>query len=136
MSRCRQSETDRLFEAIRAWAEHHFPQVGRWRLIGDDPATPGASHTVLLTVPPCRCQQPAGPNDTGEHFTPSDYQLRLLTVLEGRALRTDALAQATREDRTKLFRPGGLKELQEAGLVRHVKEYGYYRPDCPPPELA
>lgn len=68
-------------------------------------------------------------------FVPTPFQQDILDALEGKALRTDALA-AKVGDRSRLFRhPGGLKELQEQGLVAHHKRLGFYRPDAPPEEL-
>lgn len=68
-------------------------------------------------------------------FVPSDFQRDILAALNGKGLRTDALA-AKVGNRRKLFAdPGGLPELQEEGLVSHHKRVGYYRPDAPPPDL-
>ncbi len=66
-------------------------------------------------------------------FIPSPFQKFILTKLTGKALRTDALANAV-GSRRKLFKPGGLKELQTQGLVDHHDRIGFYRPDAPPPE--
>lgn len=68
----------------------------------------------------------------GAQFTPNDYQCEILMALEGKALRTDALAERTSQNPRRLFKPGGLKELQDAGLVAHSSRLGYYRKDCPP----
>lgn len=69
-------------------------------------------------------------------FVPTDLQQRILDALAGKALRTDALWQRCDCNRRSLFNdPGGLPELQEQGLVAHHARTGYYRPDCPPPEL-
>jgi len=74
--------------------------------------------------------------EEAEPFVPTAYQEAILDALEGKALRTDALA-AKVGDRSRLFRnPGGLKELQEQGLVSHHSRRGYFRPDAPPEELA
>jgi len=68
-------------------------------------------------------------------FIPTDYQRDILDKLNGKALRTDALAMKV-GNRRKLFTdPGGLPELQEEGLVCHDKRLGYYRPDAPPADL-
>lgn len=63
------------------------------------------------------------------------FQRGILQALQGRALRTDALA-AEVGDRSRLFRPGGLAELRDRGLVDHHPRLGYYRPDALPPELT
>lgn len=74
--------------------------------------------------------------EPAEPFIPTPYQQAILEALEGKALRTDGLANLV-GDRSRLFRhPGGLKELQEQGLVAHHKRLGFYRPDVPPEELA
>lgn len=58
-----------------------------------------------------------------------------LEALDGKAMRTDALAAAV-GDRSRLFKAGGLEELQQQGLVKHHKRLGFYRPDALPPRLA
>lgn len=70
-------------------------------------------------------------------FVPNAFQTAILDALEGKALRTDALA-AKVGDRSRLFsKPrGGLPELKEHGLVGHHDRLGFYRVDAPPPELA
>lgn len=68
-------------------------------------------------------------------FNPSEFQADLLAALEGCALRTDALAAKADCDRRRLFRPGGLKDLQAAGWVAHDPAAGYFRPDVPPEGL-
>lgn len=69
-------------------------------------------------------------------FVPTPFQADILAALEGKGLRTDALA-AKVGDRRRLFKdPGGIPELQEQGLVSHHRRVGYYRPDFPPPELS
>lgn len=77
----------------------------------------------------------ASPSTNGSRaaaeFEPTDYQAEILVALEGRALRTDALAAQTSKDRRSLFTEGGLKGLIAAGWVRHDKR-GYFRPDTPP----
>ncbi len=71
-----------------------------------------------------------------EPWVPTDAQACILEALAGAALRTDALATKSGVARSQLFRhPGGLKEMQERGLVAHHSRVGYYRPDCPPDEL-
>lgn len=68
--------------------------------------------------------------DAEPSFTPNDFQADILAALEGVALRTDALNAAVG---TAVHRkPGGILELIEAGLVKHNKTIGYFRPDAPP----
>ena len=69
-------------------------------------------------------------------FIPTQLQEDVLTALDGRALRTDALAHRCHGNRRSLFRdPGGLHELRRQGLVDHHHRIGYYRADALPPEL-
>jgi hypothetical protein len=70
-----------------------------------------------------------------ESFVPSPFQDSILAALEGRALRTDALGGAV-GDRSRLFKPHGLKELREQGLVGWHSRLGFYRVDAPPPQLS
>lgn len=70
-----------------------------------------------------------------EPFSTNSFQRGILAALDGKALRTDKLGDAV-GDRRRLYRnPGGLKELEEQGLVKKHERLGYYRPDSPPPEL-
>jgi hypothetical protein len=70
-------------------------------------------------------------------FLPTPTQQDILAALDGRALRTDALAHRADCNRRSLFHdPGGLPELQRRGLVAHHRRIGFYRPDAPPPELG
>jgi hypothetical protein len=70
-------------------------------------------------------------------FEPNALQADVLCALEGKALRTDALAREIGCDRTQLFRkPGGVQELREHGLLDNDPGHGYYRPDAPPAELS
>lgn len=100
---------------------------------------------VTLPVPPRACLEgrpadgpdcvPARGPEADPSFVPTAFQEAILTALEGRALRTDALGHEVR-DRSRLFRhPGGLKELREQGLVAHHPRLGYYRPDAPPEQF-
>jgi len=67
-----------------------------------------------------------------ELFVPTPLQERILAALDGRALQTKALAKASACEETKLFKPGGVSELKEVGLVAHKDGVGYFRPDKPP----
>lgn len=89
---------------------------------------------VILPCPPANGVSPAAEVGS-EPFVPTPYQEAILVALEGKALRTDALANVV-GDRSRLFRhPGGLRELQAHGLVAHHKRLGFYRPDVPPEAL-
>jgi hypothetical protein len=79
----------------------------------------------------------AEPPVTPQAFVPNAIQADILTVLDGAALRTDALAAKIGCERSQLFKkPGGIQELKEHGLVASHPRLGYYRSDAPPQELA
>jgi hypothetical protein len=85
-----------------------------------------------VTLPPLPRAAAAPPA-----WVPNDNQACVLEALEGRALRTDALARASGVDRRALFqKPGGLDELQAVGAVRHHPRLGFYRTDAPPPDIS
>lgn len=73
------------------------------------------------------------PGQQDKPLTP--LQRDILKALNGRALKTEALAKEVcgGEDR-RLYKPGGLKELRAAGRVAHKSGVGHYRPDRPPAE--
>lgn len=78
---------------------------------------------------------PRPPPSNPAQFVPTPFQKGILKALDGKALRTEALADAV-GNRSRLFRhPGGLKELRERGLVSHHQRLGYYRADALPPEM-
>jgi hypothetical protein len=114
----------RLVRLVRRLARRRPPTIGRIEHI---------AHVGRLVVgrPPVR-PKPRGPLPP---FTPTGLQQDILRALDGKALRTDALAHKADCDRGQMFRKGGLKELRERGLVAHCKELGFYRPDRPPCEL-
>jgi hypothetical protein len=69
-------------------------------------------------------------------FVPNAVQDAILLALKGKALRTDSLAKLV-GGRGRLFqRPGGIKELQERGLVDHHDRIGFYSVEFPPEELG
>jgi hypothetical protein len=70
-----------------------------------------------------------------EPFVCTVFQESILQALEGKALRTDALGAAV-GDRSRLYKPGGIKELRDAGLVGHHPRLGFYSMTAPPAELA
>lgn len=68
-------------------------------------------------------------------FIPNAVQKAILKALEGKALRSTALARIV-GDSGRLFRkPGGMQELRDRGLVAWHQRLGFYRPDAPPKEL-
>jgi hypothetical protein len=124
-----QLSIEAMLETIRTCVALHYPGklVREVRLL----LTEGK---IILPMPTLQSLPVA--KDEEEVFVPNAFQEAILSALEGKALRTDALGAAA-GDRSRLFRnPGGLKELQEQGLVQHHKRLGFYRPDCPPEDLA
>ncbi len=84
-------------------------------------------------VPPPATSQSA-PEDDWKPFVPTPFQKAILKALEGKAMHTRALGIAV-GDKGRLYKPGGIKELEERGLVEQHDRLGYYRPDVPPPEI-
>lgn len=80
-------------------------------------------------------EPPAARPAAGSRFVPTPFQKGILQALSGQARRTDDLAHKVGNRRKLFIHPGGLRELQEQGLVGHHKRLGYYRPDAPPPVL-
>ena len=63
----------------------------------------------------------------------TDLQKAILTALIGTALKGEKLADtACGGDKRRLYKPGGIKELMAADLVRNKPGVGYWRPDSPP----
>ncbi len=75
-------------------------------------------------------EKPADEPRSDEPVTP--LQANILEALAGRALKVDLLAGACNVDASRLYKPGGLKELSAAGRVKLKRQLGYYRPDAPP----
>lgn len=70
---------------------------------------------------------------TPTSFVPNEFQREILTALQGRALKVEALAiKVCGGDKSRLYKPGGIKELKDAGLVDKKPRLGYFRPDSPP----
>jgi hypothetical protein len=115
----------------RALAEAFGPLVGLWA-VGEAVTVCVEARGVrarITVATACAREAESSP------FVPTAFQQDILDALEGKALRTDALA-ARVGDRSRLFRhPGGLKELQEQGRVAHHKRLGYYSVESPPPGL-
>jgi hypothetical protein len=71
----------------------------------------------------------------------SALQVQILKVLEGKGLRTEALANACGVDKNKFYRKSAvgikpLQELKDAGLVTLDEKIGYYRKDAAPPAVT
>ncbi len=122
----REPNNDELFSVARAWTARFYAGrvLRRLSLELDD------GSKVKLPIPATIAAA-----RTTEPFVPSPLQNAILEALDGKALRTDALAAAADCERRRLFRAGGLKELQDQGLVRNHPRLGYYRPDSPPDEI-
>lgn len=80
---------------------------------------------------------PPGPANASASLSPpfvtTDFQQSILDALKGVALMKDKLAQTVCDgDGSRLYKPNGIKELMEEGLVVRKDGLGYYRPDCPP----
>jgi hypothetical protein len=119
------TDTETMVDAIQKWCLRHLGRRARRVTVTLED---GEKLKLPVTLP----REPA---EEDQPFAPTDFQEAILEALEGKALRTDALA-AKVGDRRRLFRhPGGIKELIEQGLVKHHDRLGYYRPDAPPPEL-
>jgi len=70
----------------------------------------------------------------GEPLRP--LQKQILVALDGRAMKKMELAKAvcgSEDYGNYLYRPGGLMELREKGLVDLKRGVGFFRPDRPPP---
>jgi hypothetical protein len=69
-------------------------------------------------------------------FVPTPLQGKILEALTKTIMQTKDLAKACKCDGPRLFKPGGVKELMDVGLVAHRNGVGYYRPDKPPPNAV
>jgi hypothetical protein len=67
----------------------------------------------------------------------SDLQKIILNALDGRSLSAQKLADEIGIDTSRLYKPGGIKELMQLGTVKNArgKGRGYFRVDSPPPIL-
>ena len=114
--------TSEMLSVIAQWAATVYPH----------PPSKICIHFHGMAEPVCLPLTPAAPVQPARPFEPNEMQDAILECLDGKCLRTDALATASGYDRRKLFRkPGGLAELQEQGLVANDPARGYYRPDAP-----
>jgi hypothetical protein len=114
--------TSIFFEALRAYliAVHPRFPIDRLKLHGRDGSK--IDLRVQLDLSPASA------------FTPTPFQEAILEALDGKAMRTQQLGAAV-GDKSRLYKPGGLKELRDHGLVDHNDRLGHFRPDAPPPEL-
>lgn len=89
-------------------------------------------------------EQPPPKQEPEPPFVPLPAHKAILDALDGRALRTDALANAAKLERRSLFNRkrtdgtviiGYLTELADRKLVSNHPRLGYFRPDRPPPAL-
>jgi len=72
---------------------------------------------------------------SAEQFVPTQLQRQILDALDGTALKKEPLAAALQlGDPSRLYKPGGIKELRDEKLVDHKRGVGYFRPGAPPPE--
>jgi hypothetical protein len=80
------------------------------------------------------------PHYSGPHSKPfvgSPLQVAIYKALDGRALKKQALAcEVCGGEGTRLYKPGGIKEMMAGEFVVNKPGLGYYRPDAPPPGLV
>ena len=119
-------------EMEKFWTDfkvEHPDVLFQQRLIGPESTEPKVAELVV------RLESRLGHQPTG-------LQIAISISLDGQAFKTEELADLIAfgnlhelyyED--KKTKQGGLKELQNAGLVQHLSTVGYYRPDSRPPEL-
>ena len=115
-----------LFRTIQAWATENYPGIVDricLKIIlrnGD-----------RLSLP---ILGPAAQSPPEQGFAPNKVQAAILEVLEGKALKTGALARETGYTSSEIFRDrGGMKDLQDRGLVQHGSK-GFYLTNAPPLE--
>lgn len=98
---------------------------------------------MQITVDQMNVSDAASPTEHSDQFVPTSLQEAILKALDGRALKTDDLAdKCCGGDRSRLYdmnrkqKTGGLNELKARGLVKHKRTVGYYRPDARPPSAT
>lgn len=143
-------DNDSLLSTVRAWAARWYPGCPLISItirlegvrvpirLGERLGVIPSLHTIAVPdhlahqIPDHLAQQT-------DDWEPNEFQATILGLLEYRALRSDALWRELGCDRSRIWKKGGIKELEEHGLV-HLdhsdKRLGYYRTDCPPAELA
>ena len=88
---------------------------------------PFAASVILVDI----IREAAG-RDTSK-FVPNTLQASILSVLDGRALKKQPLAnEVCGGEGSRLYRKDGIKELMALGKVANKPRLGYYRPDAPP----
>ena len=76
----------------------------------------------------------AAPRPDADSTPLTSLQKGILKALKGMALKKEVLAKACSVDPSRLYRPGGIRELRSLHVVEHKEGVGYYRPDEPPPD--
>jgi hypothetical protein len=108
--------------------ERFLPNLDRLSSAG--PSGPPSWHTAQ---PP---SIPTPVNDPREPLFFGPRQKAIMDHLDGKAMRSRALAKALHIDQPSLYKRDGIKELMANGLVKTHRKIGYYRPDAPPSEHA
>ena len=127
---------DILFDALRQWTSINYPGLAARRISIDFVNEPDP---VSLPVPRCSCAPVSvsvleRKSEIMPAFVPSPFQKGILAALNGKALRTDALADKV-GSRSRLFSKNGVKELEDRGLIAHHERLGFYSTEFPPAEL-
>lgn len=125
---------DDLFRMVHRWAQSNFNGQPACELFI---RIRGGGEATFTDIPyKGAADERADRCEEEEPFVPKRIQAEILEALDGRALRTTALANKL-SNRTQMYEhPGGMRELLERGLVKKHSRLGYYRPDEPPPELG
>jgi hypothetical protein len=102
-----------------------------WRI---DPLLLLECRAMLAVSKAGKTETIAGPCET---ITLAPLQQRIIATLNHKALKKQPLADVVcAGEGTRLYKPGGIKELVAVGLVAHANGVGYYRPDAPPQNLV
>ncbi len=95
-----------------------------------------AGQTALPPAPAAPIPPPIPePADDWQPFVPGPVQRAILDALDGKSLHARALGAAV-GDVSRLYRPKGLQELRDRGMVEKHDRLGFWRPDAPPPEIS
>ncbi len=120
------------------------PMLWLWRYLDGDPLSDIERRDVLdfidlLILRVQRVQADGGVGSAnkaalkGVPFVPTPLQHAILKALQHQALKKDPLAaKVCAGDASRLYKPGGIKELRDEGMVDHKHGVGFYRPDAPP----